>query len=144
MFQDCSELVQHHLPLVADASSPNKERALGKIVVTMVFRPVASVGRASPDCHVSVVGRATALSAAPGGVATVKGGGGFKLTNRSEKGIQEGELWGGRGVEGWREGWGGWRAVEGRWRGSMNGWGGGGGEGVSGVRDGWGEGVGWE
>lgn len=62
------------MTLVADTSSPNQDLALGKIVVSMVFRPVASVGRASPECHVTTVGGATAQSVvAVGGVAKLKG-----------------------------------------------------------------------
>ena len=79
--------------LVSDANSPNRDLALGKIVVSMVFRPVASVGRTSPECHVTAVGGASAQSA----VANVKGRRGFKLTNGSDLSLKDGMLGGGGG-----------------------------------------------
>jgi hypothetical protein len=90
LFQDSSELIQHHVSLEADSNSSKCELALGKVVVSMVFRPVASVGRSSPECHVTTVGGAATRSAVAGGVAKVKGGRGFKLTSGSRFGQNEG------------------------------------------------------
>lgn len=74
--QDCSELIQHKLPLVADTAAPcDQEVALGKLIVSVVFRPVASVGASS---HVTGVGVATSLTPR-GDVAATKKGCGIKM-----------------------------------------------------------------
>lgn len=84
--QDCSELIQHKLPLVADTCTPDQEVAqevaLGKLIVSVVFRPVASVGMSS---HVTGVGVATSL-APRGDVAAAKKGRGIKIKPRVQGG----------------------------------------------------------
>lgn len=39
-----------------------KELALGTLTVSVIFRPVASVGKSSPKCHVTSIGGAGHLS----------------------------------------------------------------------------------
>lgn len=77
--QDQSELIQHDVLLVGDAHLPSGDMSLGKLVVSVVFRPVASVGRASPECHMTTVG---------GGAMLLEEGGGDKVTGREKHGIK--------------------------------------------------------
>ena len=71
--QGSSEVVQHRLSLVMEkqesvSSKPSRQSAdkqglaLGMLTVSVVFRPVASVAKSSPECHVTSIGGAGHLS----------------------------------------------------------------------------------
>ena len=91
LLQDCSELIQHEVMLIADTKRPDQNLALGKIVVSVVFRPVASVGRASPQCHVTGEGGAgIPLSGRAGGGRSGSGSGLKLKTNRNSGSVRGG------------------------------------------------------
>ena len=52
-WQDCPELIQHRIPLIPEKDDSSEDVSLGHITVSLVFRPVASVGQANSECHVT-------------------------------------------------------------------------------------------